>query len=83
MDVRHPLEDLAHEQLGDRMGQLEVFVHQQAAKVVIGIRKDHEHVPSSAPISGRLCFCQLAHKPNHWPNVLRSTTISMMGTIFG
>jgi pyridoxine 5'-phosphate synthase PdxJ len=52
MDIVHSLQDLTHKELGDRVVTFEIAITQQATKVVVHVRKDHEHVSPLGAVCG-------------------------------
>ena len=86
MDKVHALQDLAEEQLGDRVLYHEIRITQKSAQIMVHIGEDHEHITTLRPV--RSIFCSnvsveaqsLLVKES---NSLRSTTMSMISTMLG
>lgn len=50
VDVVHPFEYLAHQELGDRVTEFEIAIAQKSAHVVVHVWEDHEDLAPLSPI---------------------------------
>ena len=80
VDVIHPLQNLAHEQLVNGMTDLEIGIAEQTTKIVVHVGKDHEYVPSTTTIRG-VFYTSEAGLQGGSLDSPRSTTISIISTM--
>lgn len=58
----HALQDLPHEQLGNRMRNLEIWIPQQSTHVVVHVGENHKHLAAIRPVRRVFSSVSLGHE---------------------